>query len=282
MLNNKEAIYLSPVSGKRTVRFETAATRPEIIHYQGADEKSRIRLALGNREYSFISRNTFVKRIMRNWRLFHDAEIPVVSTLRLDEENDILYTPDLTSDGSVFFGKGMLNLLEIHSYDQSTRTLHFRHFTPQLRKSHLDTRFCELWGDEKQKSTILDIARSIAKKASKVSLLLPDDDPFDLLIHPDGTYQLLVIDVALGGLLSEYEEVAFAPSQTIANVLGIESYQVTLDHIHNLSPEGKEQVVLLNNKNSVLTFEATTNQIFNVLSNSNNISYFTPKNCMVE
>ncbi len=38
-------------------------------------------------------------------------------------------------------------------------------------------------------------ANQIANQATAHNISLPYDDPFDLLVHPDGSWQLIVLDI---------------------------------------------------------------------------------------
>ena len=105
------------------------------------------------------------------WRCLKEASLPVVPTVRKVNEHDIAMT-DLCSDGSEFYGKSRNWYPETHTWllvDVFNR-LNFR-----------DVRNC---------------ANTIANHATKNGIGLPGDDPLELLIHPDGSWNLIILDIA--------------------------------------------------------------------------------------
>lgn len=115
------------------------------------------------------------------WKLFDDARLPVSPELWQDESGKI-YMPDLTVDGSAFYGKGFVDAYE-------------------LKNRQLDNVFLQLV--ENQFDQISAVADRLSQQATRNNVLLPLDDAFDLHVFPDGSFELNCLDLEYGGTLED-------------------------------------------------------------------------------
>lgn len=115
------------------------------------------------------------------WKLFDDAGLPVSPELWTDEDGKI-YMPNLTADGSAFYGKGFVDAYA-------------------LKQNKMDNNFLNII--DKKFDEITEVAGRLADHASKQGVLLPLDDAFDLHVFPDGSYELSILDLEYGGTLED-------------------------------------------------------------------------------
>jgi hypothetical protein len=151
----------------------------------GVEDKLRVDVIVGSRSGTREKRITMVRREVKlardandfcgYWRRLQDAGIPTFPTVRKINDNEVLVT-DATADGSAFFGKASV-YPGYNRYRDDGITKVDRLFL-QIKPEDVENR-----------------ARLIAQKATRNGIALPYDDPFDLLVHPDGTWELLVIDL---------------------------------------------------------------------------------------
>lgn len=135
---------------------------------------------------------SMARRYFERWKYLRKIGIPTVSSMRLVDEIR-LAMEDMTTDGSEFMGKGKRE--ELCGLEYSDRS---RELTTGERL------FLEI---DPQK--IKDEVGRVADLAWDHGITLPDDDPYDLLIHLDGSFEVLVMDItALGKVGKEfsYEE----------------------------------------------------------------------------
>lgn len=173
----------------------------------GAENKSRLtgELRRGDKAKevklylkSTVPFNTADSYIVK-WQEMKAAGLPVVPTLRKASDSSVLMT-DLTHDGSELYGKS-------------------RNWYPSAHNSKLKDVF-----DSLDLKKIEDAAKKIAEQASKNGIGLPDDDPMELLIHPDGSWEIIILDLT---------ETVSEPSNKInrINRLGVHNF---LKFIHAL------------------------------------------------
>lgn len=116
------------------------------------------------------------------WRKLKDAGVPTIPNVRIVDDDNVLIT-DLTADGSQFFGKaGYIKWL-------------FEDRQPGL--SGPEKHFVNVDIDK-----VARRAREIELLALKHGLVLPSDDPFDLLVHPTGAWEVVVLDIGQTAELS--------------------------------------------------------------------------------
>ena len=109
------------------------------------------------------------------WKKLKDAGVPTVPTVRKINDNEVIMT-DMTADGSAFFGKADVSESFVRKNASKLR--------------NLDKMFLDIDLDEVKAK-----ARVIASEASLRGVNLPYDDPMDLLVHPDGSWEIIVLDI---------------------------------------------------------------------------------------
>lgn len=113
------------------------------------------------------------------WEAFKKAGIPVVKFIR--KSKDGVFMKNLKHDGSEIFGSAYASLSEMK----------FSKGHPKL--TPIEQRFVEIMESDLPK--IRSALESMLKNAKEHRLVLPWDDPFELLVHPDGTWELIVLDL---------------------------------------------------------------------------------------
>lgn len=116
-----------------------------------------------------------------NWLLCRNAGLPVVPDMNISPP-DAVVMKDLCADGSSLFGKhtiiGKYSLFELSRTAGSTPPDHnestFAHVNP---------------------SNIHQRSNEIARRATQEGILLAQDDPSVLLMHPDGTWEVILLDL---------------------------------------------------------------------------------------
>jgi hypothetical protein len=116
------------------------------------------------------------------WNLYIQEGLPVVPELWQDGEGKV-YMPNLTQDGSALYGKA------------------FEQAQGEFDRKAMDAVFVRVW--KEQKTEIENTARQLADEVSTRGLLLPLDDAFDLQVHPDGSWNLMILDLEYGGTLDD-------------------------------------------------------------------------------
>jgi hypothetical protein len=109
-----------------------------------------------------------------NWFAMKKAHLPVVPTLRKTE--DKLIVTDVKADGSETYGKGFLSAIGERS------------------RPDVDTHFLELTTGENLQAITQQIDTYI-DRANQAGIAIPWDDPFELLVHPNGSWQLIILDL---------------------------------------------------------------------------------------
>lgn len=129
------------------------------------------------------------------WKMFKEAGLPVVPTLRKTEKGTVLMT-DLRADGSEIFGKALLYKLTGKAIFPDEQKVEVPY--------NFVMRFLEIVeGDEFQK--LKTKVQEHVSAASESKIVLPIDDPFELVIHPDGSWDLVTVDLKHGTKASETE-----------------------------------------------------------------------------
>jgi len=182
-------------------RTATSATNPDIhlkftVHSgqeigMGVETKTLLsaRDEDGN-EFSFFERSSHEKpeerresnhHYITTWLVCRVAGIPVVPEVFISD-NDTLLVTDVKADGSEAYGKGMAQAL--------TGYLHERH----RPHTNIDRLFIEATAPSNI-DTIKAEAERYSQLATRAQMELPDDDPFELIIHPNGTWELMILDL---------------------------------------------------------------------------------------
>lgn len=184
-------------SEKRTVRV----TDVQESQYQlgGSHEKVRLKAVASKngeengREMSMILKQidqedvyyfpsetpemTPAERYLEKWNILRKNGIPTVSSMGVVDDRTIVMG-DMTVDGSEFFGKE----IGIRAYEREYVKKRPLRMTEQ---SYLNI------DPEALKKEIERVQRLAWDKG----IVLPDNDPYDLLVHPNGTWEVLVLDI---------------------------------------------------------------------------------------
>lgn len=120
-------------------------------------------------------------RIIEMYSAYKKAGLPIVHTFRKTTEGKVAMT-DVTADGSRIYGKAV----SIH---------HFGSSGEKRSPDPMDAVFLEFMDDKEAVAAIKIEAERIASLASENGIVLAADDPFELVIHPDKTWNLLCLDL---------------------------------------------------------------------------------------
>lgn len=152
--------------------------------YLGNEPKHRVRASIigrGSRirEVSLVQKEIRhpggADEFIKEWQRLKSAGIPTIPTVRKISPSEVVMT-DMTLDGGAFFGKSDLWESKVRKERGKAREI-------DRRFVEIDLKEIEAQGNE------------IAQQATDHDIALPYDDPFDLLVHPDGTWQLVVLDI---------------------------------------------------------------------------------------
>lgn len=171
---------------------------------QGEETKYRHELVLSkgkrNRKLKMIERENqkiFKRTYADKWKMFKKAGFPVVPTLR-ETEDGRLFLTDVTGDGSELYGKALVLDLE----DLSANPSGFKSQEVLAKMKNIESFLKILTGREFYK--IKSKVEKYRKLANEKHLCLPADDPFELILHPDGTWNLIMLD--LNAVLSQQSD----------------------------------------------------------------------------
>jgi hypothetical protein len=132
--------------------------------------------------------------IVRNWLLFRDAKLRVVPTLRKTSRGTLLET-DIKAGGAEIYGKALYNsLIGISAPDGRVRS-----------RPMIDERFLELTSSEHFDKIEAEAQKSL-QIAQKNNILLPVDDPLELVVEPDGSFYLITLDLAFATRVSQWDK----------------------------------------------------------------------------
>ncbi|KKU64221.1 MAG: hypothetical protein UX87_C0009G0022 [Candidatus Amesbacteria bacterium GW2011_GWA1_47_16] len=122
-------------------------------------------------------------RTHTNWKMFIEAGLPTYNTLRVARDGSLLVT-DECADGSRIYGNP-----DFWVSLRDGKTL----------RSNIDTKIDNLFIDLTSPENIGSIkqrADEIAEKATNNRINLPKYDPLELIVHPNGLWDLKTLDVA--------------------------------------------------------------------------------------
>lgn len=145
----------------------------------GIETKQLITTADGK---SYIER-PFAREYIEAWLRFREQGLPVAPELLVNPTQTAIFTTDFKHDGSELYGKGFKLCLR-GSYGNKF----------ERRHPEIDPLFLELTAPERF-DRLQHEARDLATVATERRVLLPDDDPMELLIHPDGSHELVILDL---------------------------------------------------------------------------------------
>jgi hypothetical protein len=129
------------------------------------------------------------ERYYERWRFLRKNSIPTASSMRVADRWNVVMG-DMTIDGSEFFGKEKYHDIggqisdNIHRSHSSIERI-FLGINPLLIKKEIERIQMKLFG---------------------LGVRLPYDDRYDLLVHPDGNWEVLVIDLSLLSRVNNVKE----------------------------------------------------------------------------
>lgn len=166
------------------------------------------------RNISLVERTFFnpneMKEWIDNWRMLKDAGLPVPSTLRVTDEKTVLMG-NMRSHGEETYGKGFACELMDNIRDHESKGI------PLIPIKEVDRKFLETYST--QKSEFLAEVQRLEMMATAQNIVLPYDDAFELLVRPDGTWQLAILDLSLVWKDSSQDEAARINSKTVKEFL---------------------------------------------------------------
>jgi hypothetical protein len=172
----------------------TEITVVERIEFKagGRDDKSHVLGEVGPARVSLIER-PYSPAYVEVWPIMKNAKLPVVPTLRTvqkngesgNDVNDLtLLVTDVKRDGSEVYGKGYFRSL----FEPLT-------WSSYRRRPAIDEKFLEIM--ETQKADVLKKAREYADRATRYNIVLPRDDPLEMIVHPDGSWDFMILDLEM-------------------------------------------------------------------------------------
>lgn len=165
-------------------------------------------------KFSLVERYDPGNDYEKSWRLYKEIGLPVVPTLRRGKNGNIFIT-DIKWDGSEVYGKSLG--YSLGGYGKRYRP------RPQMDKIFVDLISSDIYNQVKDRvSECVDIA-------TNNDILLPQDDTFDLLVHPDGSWDIILLDVGDGRWILGHEAV------TDVRAANLERAMVFTDHLEELN-----------------------------------------------
>lgn len=114
-----------------------------------------------------------------NWFAFKAAYLPVPEEMWLTEDG--ILVSDVTVDGSEVYGKSLSDIL----------TGKRREVGNSIREKHP----CDVVFAKINKQSLRERAHYWAEVATGYGLCLPDDDPIEIIVHPDSTWDIIILDL---------------------------------------------------------------------------------------
>lgn len=195
--NTKESIIATPGSGVNSIEIVPKEVSPlrkggfepkymviaDVLSNKRSQEPSgQAQEARASREVTLVFKKPGIisaDEYIENWRIAKQAGLPVINTLRkIDEETVAMM--DLTADGSKFYG---------NIYAKSLR---LKEQTVNL-DDPIDSIFLRVIDNDSE--VIRKKLEDYVELANKNSVELPRDDCFELLVHPDGSWNVVLLDL---------------------------------------------------------------------------------------
>lgn len=123
-------------------------------------------------------------RYRDTWLQFIEAEIPVVPEL-LETDRQSLLLPDLTEDGSQLYGKDAVGRIPLD---------------PTYQLNYIDEAFLDIMINPRD---VQDVADTYVAQANEYGLGLPIDDGFEMVVHPNGRWDLVTLDLRQASQISD-------------------------------------------------------------------------------
>lgn len=155
-------------------------------------------------DVSLVRRELNAEEYLRVWKLFLEAGLPVVPSLRIDQSGRV-YMTDLRADGSELYGVAAEHALR---GDKK----YYENLYPKRRTKHKE-QFLKILQDPLE---VEKIWREITKciiTANKNSLILPPDDEFELVIKPDGGWKLILLDLRSGATFEDMKYLSLSDDE---------------------------------------------------------------------
>jgi hypothetical protein len=118
-------------------------------------------------------------KIIEVWKKFKEIGLPVVPTLRMTKDRNLLVT-DVKVGGWETFGKGLLHGIEHYRDVELPEQNYVEAFLQVIKKDVL---------------AIKQQALEYAEIASSHGVQLPWDDPFELMVNRKGEWKLMILDL---------------------------------------------------------------------------------------
>ncbi len=168
---------------KKNIEYGTAK---KYVHHAEIHHKNKVKkVKLVERE----NINVGGLKISEKWKILKGIGFPVVPTLRETDDGRVFMT-DLKADGSELFGKSLAyELQNILLFPPPRTTL--KAFEGMKNKEN----FLKIVNDKEEFRKIEEKVKKYKKLANESKIRLPVDDAFELVVHPDGTWDLVILDV---------------------------------------------------------------------------------------
>jgi hypothetical protein len=220
LMKISETITANPISGLNPVTINVQTTTDLKL---GGTSKWIIEGKVGSQDVSLVERQ-FDENYVSSWHTFREAGLPVVPTLRKSSKGTLLVT-NVRAHGNEVYGKALKHELIAGFYQR-----------PRQAKA-IDDVFLRLT-DPNCFSALSEKVFSYVKIANKNKIKLPWDDPFELVVRPDGSWDFITLDLhyavkydsLAGNPLDWAEAVQYNTSNT--NAL-LNNLRIIRDHIRD-------------------------------------------------
>jgi len=187
----------------------------------GGKEKWKIKVSVDdvdNTPLELVERNfgEATDKIIQRWQIAYDNDIQVVAFIKKTDRGTVVM-PNITTDGSHIYGKAT-------HYQILGGNGEIRRF------EEFDQKFLDLTASDESMEKIKQRAQEIADKATSVGIWLPYDDPLELVLHPNETWELLCLDLEY---LETSDSIANVDTRQNVNNKYVDSFLQSLTNIRN-------------------------------------------------
>lgn len=124
-----------------------------------------------------------------SWQAFREAGLPV-PPLFLRGKTGTLLIPEVKEDGSEVYGTGLVH--------------NMYHGLPRERpRPEIDEQFIQLTSPQQLPAVEAEV-RALVEKANGHNLQLPAHDPFQMVVRPDGSWELVIRDLRAAKVMDRY------------------------------------------------------------------------------
>lgn len=117
------------------------------------------------------------------WNMCKEAGLPVAPTMRRTDRGTVVFG-DLAANGSEFYGKSMWDRLSMRKRRPHENIFDYIKLMP---------RFLNILENDQDNLKLK--LESIVEIANKNNISIPEDDPFDLRVNPDGSWNIFMLDL---------------------------------------------------------------------------------------